>query len=519
MFSSWQVAIAIAAILSIHIVWGYAAALQRAAALRKANPGLPIVTLFFNLESPIRTLDLIPRWIPFRIGSINVFMHHLRTSKLKELGSDMIALVDSKTVDVFVANPVLVHDVIVNRQKELGKNVNHYEMLNIFGKNVLGTEGEVWRRHRRVVAPSFSEKNNALVHESSVRIAKEMIGAWEEQSTSDDDFTVNVSANMMQYALSVISSAGFGKDLSWGEEGSELLGNHKMTFKTALETVVSNFILYLVLPSFCFNLPFQTLRKARIARKEFGDYLDEIINEAASSLADSSHNLLQALVMASLMDNEKSGSLSKDELKGNAFIFIVAGHETTASSLSYTLALLASHPEIQEKLHDECVRALEGRKEPEYSDFGKLTYALAVMNESLRLHSIVSGMPKWTGDNSVTVGNFVLPPQSVVHVLLQTTQRDPNLWGDDVNEFKPERFLGRDQPLSIKMGWAPFSEGARGCVGKKFAQVETVALLTLITLKYKVRLPDGVSVEQVLETNPLFLGKPDRPVNLVFSHR
>ncbi|KAJ3079763.1 hypothetical protein HDU99_010139, partial [Rhizoclosmatium hyalinum] len=131
----------------------------------------------------------------------------------------------------------------------------------------------------------------------------------------------------------------------------------------------------------------------------------------------------------------KSGSVSKDELKGNAFIFIVAGHETTASSLSYTLALLASHPEIQEKLHDECVRALEGRNEPEYSDFGKLTYALAVMNESLRLHSIVSGMPKWTGDNSVTVGNFVFPPQSIVHVLLQTTQRDPNLWGDDVNEF------------------------------------------------------------------------------------
>ncbi|KAJ3056607.1 hypothetical protein HDU99_007386 [Rhizoclosmatium hyalinum] len=219
------------------------------------------------------------------------------------------------------------------------------------------------------------------------------------------------------------------------------------------------------------------------------------------------------------MDNDKSGSLSKDELKGNAFIFILAGHETTASSLSYTLALLACHLEIQEKLHDECVRVLEGRNEPEYSDFGKLTYALAVMNESLRLHSIISGVPKWTADKSATIGNFVFPPGTMVHVTLQTIQRAPKLWGDDVNEFKPERFLELDQPLSIKTGWAPFSEGARGCLGKKFAQVETVVLLTLIALKYKFKLPEGVSEEEVFESNPLIFGKPDRPVKLVFSHR
>ncbi|ORY52415.1 cytochrome P450, partial [Rhizoclosmatium globosum] len=422
---------------------------------------------------------------------------------------------------IHVADPAIAHDILVNRQKELGKPTSHYDILNIFGENIVGTEGEVWRRHRRVAAPSFSEKNNALVHESSLRIAKEMMHAWEQHPVGEDsDFTVNVSANMMQYALSVISSAGFGKDLPWGEDETELIGTHKMTFKTAFETFVSNFGLYLVLPSFAFSLPFQALRKARVARKEFGDYLDEIINDASTSPSDSGyHNLLQALVKASSMDNDKSGSLSKDELKGNAFIFILAGHETTASSLSYILALLACHPEIQEKLHDECVRVLEGRNEPEYSDFGKLTYALAVMNESLRLHSIISGVPKWTADKSATIGNFVFPPGSMVHVTLQTIQRAPKLWGDDVNEFKPERFLELDQPLSIKTGWAPFSEGARGCLGKKFAQVETVVLLTLIALKYKFKLPEGVSVEEVFESNPLIFGKPDRPVKLVFSHR
>ncbi|ORY24800.1 cytochrome P450, partial [Rhizoclosmatium globosum] len=248
------------------------------------------------------------------------------------------------------------------------------------GNNVIGTEGDIWRRHRRVTAPSFSEKNNVLVHESSLRIAKEMMCAWEAQNTAldDSDFTVNVSKDMMQFALSVISSAAFGKDLPWEEDEVELMGNHKMSFKMALETVVSSLPLYVVLPSGFFNLPIRTLEKARVARKEFGEYLDEIINEGTSNLTDSGkHNLLQALVRASSTDDDESGSLSKDEMKGNAFIFIVAGHETTASSLTYTLALLACHPEIQEKLHNECVRVLEGRNEPEYSDFGKLRPRLA----------------------------------------------------------------------------------------------------------------------------------------------
>ncbi|KAJ3288956.1 hypothetical protein HDU79_004447 [Rhizoclosmatium sp. JEL0117] len=512
------IAAAFLAIVLIHVARSYIAALNRAAALRKVNPGLPVIALFFDLDSPFRILDLVPNWIPSRIGSIIVFMHQLRTSKFEELGADMFALVDSKTVDVMILNPVIVHDVMVNRYKELGKNVKHYEMLNIFGNNVIGTEGDIWRRHRRVTAPSFSEKNNVLVHESSLRIAKEMMCAWEAQNTAldDSDFTVNVSKDMMQFALSVISSAAFGKDLPWEEDEVELIGNHKMTFKTALETVVSSLPLYVVLPSGFFNLPIRTLKKARVARKEFGDYLDEIINEGASNLTDSGkHNLFKA----SSAHDDESGSLSKDEMKGNAFIFIVAGHETTASSLSYSLALLACHPEIQEKLHNECVRVLEGRNEPEYSDFGKLTYALAVMNESLRLYSILTGIPKWTGDKSATVGNYVFPPKSVIHVSLQTIQRDPSLWGDDANEFKPERFLELDQPLSIKTGWAPFSEGARGCLGKKFAQVETVTLLTLIALKYKFRLPDGVLMDEVFESNPMFLAKPDRPVKLVFSLR
>ncbi|KAJ3079762.1 hypothetical protein HDU99_010138, partial [Rhizoclosmatium hyalinum] len=127
-----SVAAAIATILSIHVARSYIAALKRAAALRKANPGLPVITLFFDLDSPFRTLDIIPRWIPSRIGNTNVFMHHLRTSTLEALGCEMVALVDSKVVDVFIADPAIAHDILVNRQKELGKPTSHYDILNIF---------------------------------------------------------------------------------------------------------------------------------------------------------------------------------------------------------------------------------------------------------------------------------------------------------------------------------------------------------------------------------------------------
>ncbi|ORY24801.1 cytochrome P450 [Rhizoclosmatium globosum] len=533
---------AIVAILFINVAWTYITALNRAASLRKLNPELLIRTIYFHVASPIRILDvsselpisiyyqrtvqltpirtisqLIPKWVPSRIGSMNIFMYNFRSSSPENKGSNVLAIVDNKGINVLVADPLIAHDIMVNRYKELGKPTEN-KSLNLFGPSVVSTEGEVWRRHRRVTAPSFSEKNNALVHEAAVRVAREMFCAWEEHSTDTEEFTVQASQDVMQFALSVISSAGFGKDLPWGDDDDSLLtGNHTMSFKTAMQTVVSSLTLYLALPSIVFSLPLKPLLKARVARKEFSDYLDEMIDEAKHESNSESHNLLQALVKASL-STEKDG-LSHEELRGNAFIFIFAGHETTASALAYSLALLAIHPEIQENLHNESVRVLGGRNEPDYSDFQKLTYALAVMSEALRLYSIVSGLPKCNGEKSTTIGNYVFPPNTTFHILQQSIQNSSEVWGEDVDKFRPERFLELGQPASTKTGWLPFSEGPRACVGKKFAQVESVALLTLISLKYKFKLPDGVSKETVCETNGLFMNKPDQPVRLMFMRR
>jgi cytochrome P450 len=148
-------------------------------------------------------------------------------------------------------------------------------MLDLFGRNVLTTEGKEWRRHRKISSPSFSEKNNYMVHEETVSAVKMMFEAWEEDAKIRQGLDVdggagvviNTSRDMMHLALTVISAAGFGVTLDWESENvpKKLPNGHTMTFKQTLETIVRRLDSWLLAPKVLFKLPFKFLKETGTA--------------------------------------------------------------------------------------------------------------------------------------------------------------------------------------------------------------------------------------------------------------
>ncbi|ORY30708.1 cytochrome P450 [Rhizoclosmatium globosum] len=422
--------------------------------------------------------------------------------------NQMYARCTSDTTTVFIAEPALIREVL-HRNKEFVKPVHMYGVLRFFGDNLVSTEGVDWKRHRKIVAPAFSEQNNILVHAASTRIAQEMFASWDRNKTGP---RVQVSKDMTKFALAIISSAGFGIEFAWHDMNDKNVWHgHSLSFKNALEIVVQRAVAFAVMPKALKMLPFKWMKDTKKGYDEFNQYLDELLDR---EVPERPKNIVEMLLKASQEDS--SAGLTRQELKGNAFVLIFAGHETTANTLSYALALLAIHQDKQESLYKESINVLEESQAPEYSDISKLTYALAVMNETLRHFPQPSTIPKYTADKTLILGDTVLPPKTVLSFATAALHMHTDIWGPDASEFKPERWNEKKESM---LGFLPFSEGPRACLGKRFAQIEFITLLTMISVRYKWYVPDGVAEKELLESGTLLTTYPLKPIELIFTHR
>ncbi|KAJ3048626.1 hypothetical protein HK097_010371 [Rhizophlyctis rosea] len=547
----------------------------RAAEFKALNPGVPVKIIFSDiiLLNLLASLKVLPKAWFLKITGVEKGWESEADSPLyKNNPHGVIVFASPSKLSVTIADPEYSKE-ITTRNKDFPKPIEIYGVLDIFGKNVVTLEKEEWRRHRKVVAPRFGEKNNALVHVQTARIAKNMFEAWERNfqvpsssssssSDSKPSYLVDVSADMMKLALHVISAAGFGKYIDWdadeGYEGKKaaIPAGHRLSFVDALQTSVENINLKLVVPKWAYNLPIKKLEETQVAFEEFGAYLTDLIRAADATKEDQKDNLLSSLVEATRAGNEGQG-LSESEVLGNVFIFMFAGHETTAGTLAYALALLAFYPEKQQRLHEEIDRVLGG-KHPAYKQQAELTYTLAIMNEVLRVYPPVVGIPKSTNAQtqnqslySTVSGKLTIPPNTYISVHAMALHHNAKAWGPDPLVFRPERWLkegaesnphsrsGTPLPqdlngASVDGGlvadpntlrkpapgsFVPFSEGARGCIGKRFAQVEFVAALAMIAQRYEWTTTPGAKIEEVLRSRSTVTLRPYEHTKLIFRRR
>ncbi|KAF5353914.1 hypothetical protein D9756_007134 [Leucocoprinus leucothites] len=375
--------------------------------------------------------------------------------------------------DIVLADGAAIKEVTTYRAR-FPKPVDLYVVLSFFGYNIVASEGEDWKRYRKISAPAFSERNNKLVWDETVALMNDLLDdVWKNQQE-------------ITFALFVISTAGFGHKLTW-RGGSVVPPRHKMTFKDALYTVTSYIIPKILLPDWAMGLTKKT-RHIALGFDELKMHMVEMVETRMKSEKVERDDLFSNLLDA---NSDEGGGLSIDEL--------------IAHTLCFTLALLALYPDEQEKLYQHIISVVPDGRTPTSH---KLCADVRA-NAPPHPHHGVTIIPKRTAeDTTLTTTNsrgetivVPIPEGTDVHINVPGLHYNPKYWADP-HEFKPDRFLSNDWN---KDAFIPFSGGPRACLGRKFAETEALACLTMLVSRYKVTVK-----EEPRYTNETFEQRKER---------
>ncbi|KIJ46886.1 hypothetical protein M422DRAFT_29073 [Sphaerobolus stellatus SS14] len=396
--------------------------------------------------------------------------------------------------ELIVADAVSLKDISTHHFK-FPKPIDIYSILGMFGSNIIMTEGEEWKRHRKIAAPAFSERNNRLVWEETSRIVSDMLSTsmWDKKTSMTVEHALDLT---LPIALMVIGAAGFGRRISW-EEDSDIPPGHTMSFNDAVHQVASKLVIRIATPNWVYPFSRRLLR-IQAAFYEFELYMKEMIQDRRDSLDEQHHDLFTVLLEGNENDSLED-RLTDRQLIGDIFIFLFAGHETTAHTLCCALGLLALYQDEQEKLYQQVTSLFPADGSiPSHEIMNALTYPLAIFYETLRLFPPVASIPKCASKDTNlrlvkpdgSIGTLPVLKGTVVNLNIFGIHYNPRYW-DSPEEFNPSRFLG---PYN-KDAFFPFSAGSRACLGRRFTENEAVVVLSMLVHKYKIELKDPDAYE------------------------
>ncbi|KAF9544260.1 cytochrome P450 [Agrocybe pediades] len=430
----------------------------------------------------------------------------------KWFGSETISLVP------FLSGPVALYtsNLDVARQVAGGSVTTNFvkpeqfsRSLLFFGMNLVAADGETWRTHRRLMAPSFNNDLYDLVWTETLKTYHEMIRSdgWDKESIIDQPVVQKITFKL---ALLIIGKCGFGFPFDWATPPISEDGT--MSMQEALRIISDTNTYALFLPKWTHGLPFKKLKDMRTAHAQFRNFMhaqiatkkDRIHLQSAETVDDSADSdFFTTLVRA----NEGQGSklkLSDDELIGNVFIMLFAGHETTAHTLAVALGYLAIYEEVQEEIYEQIVSVCGTENDPEISHYPKLDKVLAAFYEASRLfpsgfimireahRDTTLQLPNPVGQEGHTT--IPIPKGTQVIVDMIGVQYNPRYY-EKPEEYRPSRWYGVGNESET---FTAFSIGPRACLGRKFATTEAVCYLAMLLRDYTVRpiLRPGESKEQ-----------------------
>lgn len=384
-----------------------------------------------------------------------------------------------------VNEPEAVRRVLVANARNYGKATIQYRSLSLVtGDGLLVADTEPWRHQRPLVQPAFH-------HETLERIVAHVDGAltrmFDDWDAVPAGSIIDVDSSMMTAALEVVGHALFGTDLS---TDARRLAQATLA---ALDVVVARARVPITPPSW---VPSPANRRLQAALRELDTAVHGMLQERAGNAADEPRDMLDLLLSAR---DEAGDRLSSREVRDQVVTFIVAGHETVASALTWSWALLAQHPEIQAALQRESDEVLAGRA-PTFADYGRLPFARAVLDEALRLFP-----PAWLVTRRAlgpdVLGGREIPAGALIILSPWLLHRHPSAWRDP-ETFDPTRFLDGS---ADRTAFVPFGAGPRQCIGRDFAYVEGVLMLAAVAGRYSLAFPAGAGFPQA---EPLVTVRP-----------
>jgi cytochrome P450 len=359
------------------------------------------------------------------------------------------------------SHPDQIEQILVDHNKKLRKDRITRRMRRALDDGLVTSEGAHWRRQRRLASPAFTRGQIAMYGAEMVRLTADAIEQWEQGEVRD------VHQDMMALTMDVISSVLFSTGST--PEDCAIVSESLETIFTEFDIDVHTW--RLLLPEW---VPTAGRRRVTQAKAALHKVLDARI---AAGRAEPRSDLLGQLLS---VRDEDGTQMSNEALREELLTLFVAGHETTALALFFSLHLLGQHPEVADKAQMVIDEAI-GSRLPTVDDMGDLRYIQAIIEESMRLYppvwiigrEVIEGFE--VGGVQLRKGDQLLCSQWLAH-------KDARWWTEP-DAFRPSRFLGeQDRP---RMSYFPFGGGPRACIGNHFAMMEGVLILT--TLLQRVR--------------------------------
>lgn len=379
-----------------------------------------------------------------------------------------------------VNHPDFIRHVLVDNNRNYTKDTYINQMFKkAVADGLLSSEGETWRRQRRLMQPAFHHQRLATLDRIITERTGIMLERWERAYQQGE--SIPISQEMAALTLSITTQILFGIDL--GEEvrrvgaavdmGGALLErpNHPR-FREGLQIIE--------------------------------EIIDRII-AIRRNRTDAESDLLSLLLEA--QDPQDGDGLQDHELRHQMVTLLLAGYETTASALTWTWYLLAQNPRAAQRLREEALTTLNGRT-PEYADLEHLSYARMAFEEAMRLYppAWILGRRAIAGDR---LGNYTIPAKSVVAISPYTIHRHPAYW-EEPDKFDPSRFSRERSASRHRFAYIPFGAGPRQCIGNHLALLEAGLILPMIAQRFALELEHDHSIKPEV----VFVLRPDRQMRM-----
>ncbi|KAK3161344.1 hypothetical protein QOZ80_1BG0075950 [Eleusine coracana subsp. coracana] len=417
---------------------------------------------------PLGCHDIVPRVTPF--------IH----KNVREHGKTCFSWFGPMPV-VTLTDPAPVKDVLSNK-------FGHFEkpqfpvLAKLLADGLAGHIGEKWVKHRRILNPAFHLEKIKLMLPAFSECCEELVSRWTQSLGSDGSCEMDVWPEIQALTGDVISHAAFGSSYHEGRRVFQLQAEQAELFIAALQKIV--------IPGYMY-LPTKNNRRMRRISKEVNSILRGLIGkrvEAVEKGESTNDDLLGLLLESNMRRTDENGNSSLgmtiEEVIEECKLFYFAGMETTSVLLTWTMVLLCMHPEWQERAREEVI-SLFGKNKPEYEGLSRLKTVRMILYEVLRLYPPAIVFSRKTY-KEMTIGDVTYPAGVILELPVLFIHHDPDTWGSDVNDFKPERFAEGIFKASKDPGaFLPFGWGPRICIGQNSALVEAKMAICMILQRFE----------------------------------
>ena len=370
---------------------------------------------------------------------------------------------------IFVlADPAHVRRVLQENHANYRRTPFHDQLKAVLGEGLLTSEDSLWHRQRRLLQPAFRAERTRRFVETMGAAAAELADRWDAAAAAGH--VLDVSREMSDLALDIVVRCMFGQERRGGDAAISAAVHE------AQDWLAGRF--WSLAPGWTERLPTPANRRFRRALAVLDAALMRIVGERLAA-GEAGHDLLGMLLAA----QGKGAGLDARQVRDEAMTMLLAGHETSAATLTWIWHLLACHPPVADAVHEETVQVFGKHPRPHMEGVGRLELARAVIEEAMRLYPPVAWFGRLAAGSDRIAGHHV--PAGAIAVLSPwLVQRDPRLWPDP-ERFDPARFAPGTRVAPYT--YFPFGGGPRTCIGNHFAMTEMLVALAVLAPRFRLR--------------------------------